>query len=167
MSVGKEYFKIIGNNFGNYPYRVGLNTLKHNSEVFDTTVDCTPSGLYYCEAKYIFEYLNYGDKLCRVTIPENAQVVKVSKKFKADRIIIEEMLPLSDVNTWEYLVEHGSNVHTDNEWALRWAAGEGHLEVVKYLIERGADIHAHNDYSLYWAVENGHLEVVNYLHVEN
>src|SRR5438045_5574434 len=128
------YFKIIGNNNGNYPYRVGLNTLKHNGETFDTTEKCTPGGLYYCEAKYILEYLEYGDKLCRVTIPENAQGVKVDNKFKADRIIIEEILPLSNVNTWIYLVEHGAEIHTGHDRALRWAARNGHLEVVKYLV---------------------------------
>src|SRR5436190_333177 len=122
-----EYYKIIGKNKGNYPYRVGLNTLKHNGETFNTTVYCTSNGLYYCEGIDILEYLSYGDKLCRVTIPENAQVVKVGKKFKADRIIIEEILPLSNVNTWKYLVEHGADVHVEDDCALHWLAEHGQL----------------------------------------
>jgi ankyrin repeat protein len=34
---------------------------------------------------------------------------------------------------------------------------------VKYLVEQGGDIHAREDYPLRWASENGHLEVVEYL----
>src|SRR5438477_5948965 len=109
------YYKIIGNNRGHYPYRVGLNTLKYNGETFDATAECTPGGLYYCEAKYIFDYLLYGYNLCYVTIPANAQVVKVGNKFKADRIIIEKILSLSDVSTWKYLIALGVDIHIGDD----------------------------------------------------
>jgi hypothetical protein len=49
------------------------------------------------------------------------------------------------------------------EHALLEASFKGRLEIVKYLVEKGANIHANNDYSLRYARLNGHIEVVNYL----
>ena len=50
-----------------------------------------------------------------------------------------------------------------DNYALRWNAENGHLDVVKLLIEKGADIHAENDYALRWSAKYCHLEVVNLL----
>ena len=41
----------------------------------------------------------------------------------------------------KYLIDKGTNIHTWEEWALRWAAANGHIEIVKLLIDAGADIH--------------------------
>ena len=47
------------------------------------------------------------------------------------------------LETVKYLVFGGSNVHANDDAALRDAASRGHLEVVKYLVEEcGADVHA-------------------------
>jgi ankyrin repeat protein len=43
-----------------------------------------------------------------------------------------------------YLVEQGANIHAHNDYALRWSAQNGHLEVVHYLIDQGADINVLN-----------------------
>ena len=53
--------------------------------------------------------------------------------------------------------ENNANIHAENEFALRWSAQNGHLEVVKYLAEKGADIHAYNEFALRRSAENGHL----------
>ena len=55
----------------------------------------------------------------------------------------------------KYLVSCGADIHTINEYALRWACVYGHTEVVKYLISCGAkvyniDINALRDYILKW-----------------
>ena len=42
-------------------------------------------------------------------------------------------------------------------------SGLGHLEIVKYLVAQGADVRAKDDYALCWAASNGHLEVAKYL----
>ena len=63
----------------------------------------------------------------------------------------------------KYLVGEGADIHDLDDLALRWASEEGHLDVVKFLVERGADIHTEDDEALRWASEEGHLEVVNYL----
>ncbi|MDH3324236.1 MAG: ankyrin repeat domain-containing protein, partial [Candidatus Peregrinibacteria bacterium] len=52
-------------------------------------------------------------------------------------------------------------------YAVRWAAENGYIEVVKYLcslpIERGVDPSAWYNEAVRWAAENGHIEVVKYL----
>ncbi len=63
----------------------------------------------------------------------------------------------------KYLVEHGVNIHVYNDDALRFSAHFGHIEVVKYLVEKGANIHAEEDYALRWSAFRGHIEIVKYL----
>ncbi len=63
----------------------------------------------------------------------------------------------------QYLVEHGADVHTDEDYTLRQSAAQGHLPVVQYLVEHGADVHAHVDSALRYSAYNGHLPVVQYL----
>jgi ankyrin repeat protein len=59
----------------------------------------------------------------------------------------------------KYLCEQGVDIHAKNNLAVRYAAMNGHLEVVQYLVEQGADI----DEAVRYAVEKGHLDVVQYL----
>jgi hypothetical protein len=61
------------------------------------------------------------------------------------------------------LLENGANLHIEHDCVLRWASWNGHLEVVKLLLENGADLHADDDYALRSASVNGHLEVVELL----
>jgi len=61
------------------------------------------------------------------------------------------------------LVEQGADLHAQNDYALRLAAENGHLKVVKYLLEQGANLHADNEKALRLAALYGHLEVVKYL----
>ena len=60
-------------------------------------------------------------------------------------------------------LKNGTDVHTQNDYALRWASGNGHKDVVELLLKNGANVHARNDYALYWASANGHKDVVELL----
>lgn len=115
--MNENYYKIIGRNFGNYPYKIGLNTLKENGENFDPSPFCCKGGLYFTDKANIHHFYSYGDKLCILTIPENAKVVLVGTntaaagttagtttsgtgkdipvKWKADQIYIHKILPLN------------------------------------------------------------------------
>jgi ankyrin repeat protein len=62
-----------------------------------------------------------------------------------------------------YAVKIGTNIHAENEYALRVSANRGHLEIVQYLVENGADIYIYNNEALRWATAKNHTEVVNYL----
>lgn len=53
-----------------------------------------------------------------------------------------------------------------DNWALRFACRNGHLDVVKFLLNRGLwgeDLSALNNYALRWACQMNHLEVVQAL----
>jgi ankyrin repeat protein len=63
----------------------------------------------------------------------------------------------------KYLVEHGANIHEYDNQAFRHAAQYGRLDVLKYLVEQGIDIHVEHDYAFEWAAYNGHLDIVQYL----
>ena len=43
----------------------------------------------------------------------------------------------------KYLIKQGANIHTNDDFALRYNASKGHLNIVKYLIKNGANIHAY------------------------
>ncbi|KAJ3287662.1 hypothetical protein HK104_008496 [Borealophlyctis nickersoniae] len=70
-----------------------------------------------------------------------------------------------------YLITHKDLVWGETGWRLRqsprhcwrWAAGNGHLEIVRVLLKNGTDIHEHVDSALRAAARNGHLEVVELL----
>jgi ankyrin repeat protein len=64
------------------------------------------------------------------------------------------------------LIEDGADISFESHAALRFAAQEGHINIVQFLIEKGADIHEWNNYALQEAVRNGHLEVIQLL-IEN
>jgi len=71
--------------------------------------------------------------------------------------------PLPNDHFLKPILMHNHFLHAENDYVLRWASDNGHLEVVKFLIEQGADIHADDDASLRWASYYGHLPVVQYL----
>lgn len=62
-----------------------------------------------------------------------------------------------------YLIEKGANVNANDDYALRWAAHNGHESIVRYLVENGADVHADNDGALRWTIKNNHESIVRYL----
>ncbi len=161
------YYKIIGNNFGSFPYKLGLNRLADNNEIFDSSPTCGPGGLYFfCELNYIFRWLYYGNTVCELIIPAGAQVVAVGDKFKSDSIYIEQKLDLDKIETFKYLISKGLDIHIDNDIPLRYASRNGYLDIVKFLVENGANINANNDYALGCASRNGYLDIVKFL-VEN
>jgi ankyrin repeat protein len=52
----------------------------------------------------------------------------------------------------------------DNNFAIRWASRNGHLDVVKELMkDKRVDPSADNNFAIRWASRNGHLDVVKEL----
>lgn len=72
-------------------------------------------------------------------------------------------MDLSEISTWEWLIEHDVDIHVDDDYALGLEAYNGHLDVVKYLIEKGADIHTDDDWALCKAAEERHLDIAKCL----
>ena len=63
----------------------------------------------------------------------------------------------------QQLIDVCQNGRLDNNYAVRWSAGNGQLECLKYLVSLGADIRNQNDWAVRFASGNGNLEMVKYL----
>lgn len=184
------YFKILDNSLIHYgyTYHEGLNV---DPKPFGPTPDCG-GGLFFTDEKHILEFCNYGGKVAEVIIPEGEEVIQVEEKYKAHRIILGKIKELWTVDTLNYLIGCGVDIHKNEDilyWsveaghletikflidcgldihinidiALRRAAGYGYLDIVEYLIKEGADIHTYNEAPLHLAASNGHLSMVKYL----
>jgi len=163
----QKYFKLLNKeeNHNGFQFKTGLN-INPLSFNLHKGKECVSGGIYFSKSQDILKWLNIDYKsfwIREVIIPEDTRVIKNCNKFKADKIILNESMILSELNTWEYLVEHNVDIHVDNDYPLCWAAGNGYLEVTKYLVEREADIHTCSDFAFRWAAINGHLEVVDCL----
>lgn len=139
-------------------YQDGLNT---DIWPFNPAGSCESGGIYFSRED-ILAFLDYGPWIRKVELPEGEQIYEdpssSPKKFKAHSVILG---PRREINLdiIKELVEEGANIHVCDDYTLRWAAKNGHLEVVKYLIEKGADI----DDAFQLAAKSGYLEVVKYL----
>jgi hypothetical protein len=132
---------------------------------FEPKGSCVSGGIYFTTPEYICGFIDYGVWIREVTIPEDAQMVRdpSGDKWRASKVVLSPRRDLGEVETWKWLVEIGVDIHSYDEYALRYAVECGHLEVVKYLVKYGANIHACDDLAFRNAACYGHLEVVKYL----
>ena len=146
-------------------YQDGLNI---DPVPFAKEGSCVPGGIYFTTPEFISYFIDMGIYIREVTIPEDAEMVKDPKgnKWRASKVILGPRKDLSELETWKWLVENGSNIHACGDYALRYTSMQGYIEVVKWIVENGADIHACADEALRFASLNGHIEVVKYL-IEN
>jgi ankyrin repeat protein len=164
-----NYFKIFNESdkHNGFQYVDGLNidSIPFNDKPYQSYVE---GGFYFSDAEYICEFLDYGNYIREVSIPDDAKMVKDpdGNKWRTDKLFLHERKDLKKVETWEWMIKQGINIHVKNDSALRWSASKGHIDVVKFLVENGADIHADNNNALRCAVDNGHIDVVKFL-VEN
>ncbi len=139
-----------------YPYRIGLNTLKHSAN--------TEFRFHYTTSQHVFNFVNSYDRLLYVIIIPKTDKVHVSEnKFRCDKIIIEKIMPLWDIKTIQYLISMGADIHACSNRILRSASESGYLDIVEYLVSLGADIHAWNNSASLLASKAGHIEIVKYL----
>ena len=166
------YFKITNKeeNHHEFQYVNDLNILKEEFND-DPNQSCCAGGLYFTDIANIFKFLDYGIYLREVTLPtDNIDFLMVKDKsgdkWRANMIILGKRRDLCDVDTFNYLIKNGADVHAGNEMALRWGAHNGYLNIVKYLVECDANVHIGNDIALWQSTQNNHLDVVKFL-VEN
>ena len=146
-------------------YHEGINT---DPQKFNPSGDCEGGGIYFARED-ILAFLGFGTDLYEVEpvgeqVYENPSKDNKSKKWKAHQLNMKYIGKVID--NIQFLVEQGADIHACDDLALRWAAMNGHLELVKYLVEQGANVNIEGDSVLYNAAQNGHLDVVKYL-VEN
>lgn len=63
----------------------------------------------------------------------------------------------------ELALEGGSDIHFQDDLALRSASFTGNMSVVKYLVEKGANVHASGNEALLYAAKQKNDEVVEFL----
>ena len=156
-----KYYKILRSDMTHhgFKYHEGLNI---DTEPFDETPYCG-GGLFFSDKQSILAFCGYGSLIAEVEIPNGEQIVQVRSKYKSHAIILKNIKPLWNIDTLEYLIQAGIDIHIDNDYVFGCAAESGYLDIVKYLISQGANIHAYNDWAFRRAASNGHLNIVQYL----
>ncbi len=143
-----------------FQYKIGMNEDKNPL----ATEGSCQAGLHFSLVQDILGYLNYGTGLAIVGVPDDEDVYVDDGKLRSHRLEIREIMPLTEMNTWEYLYGHGADITIKDNFAVKWAVMSGYLEIVKYLYEHGADITADDNFSIKYAVINGNLEMVRCLY---
>lgn len=94
---GTKFYKILRTDLthNNFRYCMGLNI---DTVPFSPRFACQKGGLYFCEESKAHLYVfHHGDNLARVSVPDDARVYVEEDKFKADKLIIEEITQLEHV----------------------------------------------------------------------
>lgn len=74
-----------------------------------------------------------------------------------------DCVKVADLDTIKQLLESGVDVHANDDYALKWSAGNDKLDMVTLLLEHGANLHAQFDYALRWSAMNGYGHIVTKL----
>jgi len=156
LDRSKTYYEIVSNNSS---YKLGLNTI--TDEQF-YRAQKNNRGLYFCSVNHIFQYINYGKKLCILTIPDTAKIFRKGNIYLANQISIHKIVDIN-YDIADNLIKNGANIIADNNSAVRLASGIGYLDVVKCLVDHGADVTACDNDAIRRAATNGHSETVKYL----
>ena len=113
-------------------YKTGLNV---DIQQFNPKGDCKSGGIYFSRED-ILAFMEYGKWIRKVTLPENAKVYEnpgSPKKWKADKVILGRKYKITPKKI-KQLIKEGADPKAGGSEALRWAANNGHLEIVKLLI---------------------------------
>jgi hypothetical protein len=86
MVSDKNYFK----------YKPGLNAVT----VFKAEGECYGYGLYFADYMNIHNFLHYGGLIAIVTVPDDAFVYTEMGKFKANKIILTNIVPIGESKLW-------------------------------------------------------------------
>jgi len=80
-----------------FEWKEGLNVDKL---AFNDRETCGPGGLYFCNMKNAPEWVRDKQLVADVTLPDDAKIVVMYDKFKADKVIISNVRPIDDLSIW-------------------------------------------------------------------
>ena len=158
-----NYYKILNKeeNHNGLQYKTGLNK---DHLPFNPTGDCEPGGIYFSRED-IFEFLNYGPYIRKVTLPKDAQIYEnpeTPKKWKSDKVILGRKRKWNNLKLIRELIDEGANI--EPLWFC--AARYGYLDIIKLLLKAGANPNikdSSGNTALIWVSINGHLNIVRLL----
>ena len=160
----KLYFKVTNREECHYgfQYQDGLNVL---TEPFIEDEIESPNGFHFTDIENILIYLDFGCYLREIRLPTDDQEFKIVQAgehiWRANKIILGKRRELSDINTFNYLL----NVGLDIEYSVlevSWAAANGYLDIVKLFVENGSGCIS-KEIAIMGAASSGHFEIVKYL----
>lgn len=131
-ATGKKFFLLISEKYDGL-YKTGIN------------VDKRPfrsSSLCIYPAESVFDYASWCRYVREITISDDQEIYVSKFRFKANKLILGEKMPLYNIDTLKILLDAGADIHTEDDLILFNAVDEEEIEIVKYLLDRGADINA-------------------------
>ena len=116
--------------------------------------------------KYGFDYKKYN-----IGNPENQYKLfkDVHKRYEnvgefyLNKGYLLDAAKLGELAIAKYAIENKKISKSDQEWAMRIAASDGHLDIIKYLEGKGIDIFHLGEAPLINAIKNGRLDIIEYL----
>jgi len=78
---------------------------------FNPSGSCAPGGIYYADEDHICEFLGYGPWVREVIVPDDARTYAdpEGNKFKSDRVILGEKIPVEDF-LLDYIDRHNGSI---------------------------------------------------------
>ncbi|MDD4083272.1 MAG: ankyrin repeat domain-containing protein [Sphaerochaetaceae bacterium] len=157
-----DFYKILNEEdcHNNFQYKTGLNI---DPIKFNPSGDCTSGGIYFSREDILY-FLNYGQYIRKITLPEDAQIYEnpgEPKKWKADKVILSEREEIN-LEVIKRLIDEGADPNISDSYPLRWAAEKGYTDIVKLLIPF-SDSKINCNHALRSAAKNGHIDIVKLL----
>ena len=100
LHADKKFYKVLNDSRCHYDftYTAGLNV---DTQPFNPSSTCSKGGLYFCEEEHLHLYLcSYGSICATVSIPEDALVYKEDTKYKANKLILHNIQPITELPLW-------------------------------------------------------------------
>ena len=157
QKYGTKFYKFIRKDrtHRGYVYRLGLNV---DTKPFYPFGTCTEGGLYFTDIRNIMEYYGYGSYIGIITLPDDSQVYVEKNKFKADKLVVSELLD-NETSVLEVLKSSRENGCPWDEMLCAYAAQNGHLLVLRWARENGCPWDGR---TCNFAARNGHLNVLQW-----
>ncbi len=157
--------------FENQKFCDGLNVFDgdFNDNIIDTIfINQLRNGFHFYDENYILKNLGlYSYYLVDVILPEsdiNFRMTKHKNFYRSNMIILGQKRMLSDVSTFEYLRNLGSDINGSINEILDWVAYEReHIDIFMYILGHGVDISKKYHSMLSSACRRGNIEIVKYL----
>ena len=156
-TYGKTFYKVLRPDLihHGFRYRPGLNI---DTVPFDPSESCKPGGLYFADIKNLLKFLNYGNQIAEIEIPDDSLVYIENNKFKTDKFIIGNIIT-NETEILQLLKQSRDAGCPWNESTCEFAAKNGHLEVLKWVKDNGCPW---NEWTCVDAALNGHLDVLKW-----